>query len=403
MDYTDLSRLYAMSSRRVRDISVQYFRHLMSQIDWENRLIQLMGARGTGKTTMLLQRIKTAFPDSQTALYLSLDHLWFKTHSVYEAVEAHVQNGGTHVFLDEVHYYEDWELLIKNLYDDFPSLHIAYTGSSILKLRKAQADLSRRQSEYVLPGLSFIEYLELEGLHTGLQPVSLQELLENHVRLATHLTEGTSILRSFHAYLRHGYYPFYKEIHSGYEERIQQVINQILESDYPAVESISTATVQKAKKMLMILAEQAPQTPNMSRLYAELETDRNQGLKILKTLSEANLLGLLSSDAASLKNMSRPDKIYCDNPNIMYALYPEAEIGCVRETFFLNQIRSAGYNALYPKQGDFLINHQYLFEVGGKGKTFAQIKDLPDSYLAVDDTEIGSGHRIPLWMFGLLY
>lgn len=402
MEYSDLSRLYTLSSRRVRDVSVQYFRHLMSQINWKNRLILLMGARGTGKTTMLLQRIKTAFPDSQEALYLSLDHLWFKTHSVYEAIEAHVQNGGTHVFLDEAHYLENWELLIKNLYDDFPSLYIVYTGSSILKLRKAQADLSRRQSEYVLPGLSFIEYLELEG-HDEIQPVTLEELLKDHVRMASRLTEGTSILKSFHTYIRNGYYPFYKEVHSGYEERIQQVINQILESDYPAVDNISIATIQKAKKMLMILAEQAPQTPNMSRLYAELETDRNLGLKILKMLSEANLLSLLSSDAASLKNMSRPDKIYCDNSNIMFALYPDAEIGCVRETFFLNQLRSAGHNALYPKQGDFLINHRYLFEVGGKGKTYAQIKDLADSYLAVDDVEIGSGHRIPLWMFGLLY
>ena len=402
MEYADLSRLYTMSSRRVRDVSVQYFRHLMSRIDWENRLILLMGARGTGKTTMLLQRIKTAFPDSQEALYLSLDHLWFRTHSVYDAVEAHVQNGGTHVFLDEVHYQENWELLIKSIYDDFPMLHIVYTGSSILKLRKAQADLSRRQSEYTLPGLSFIEYLELEG-HAGVQPVALKELLVNHVRISTQLTEGISILKSFHTYIQTGYYPFYREVHSGYGERVQQVINQILESDYPTVENISIATIQKAKKMLMILAEQAPQTPNMSRLYAELETDRNQGLKILKMLSEANLLSLLASDAASLKNMSRPDKIYCDNPNIMYALYPEAAIGCVRETFFLNQIRSAGYTAVYPKQGDFLINHQYLFEVGGKGKTFAQIKDLPDSFLAVDDVEIGSGHRIPLWMFGLLY
>ena len=402
MEYADLSRLYTMSSRRVRDVSVQYFRHLMSRIDWENRLILLMGARGTGKTTMLLQRIKTAFPDSQEALYLSLDHLWFRTHSVYDAVEAHVQNGGTHVFLDEVHYQENWELLIKSIYDDFPMLHIVYTGSSILKLRKAQADLSRRQSEYTLPGLSFIEYLELEG-HAGVQPVALKELLVNHVRISTQLTEGISILKSFHTYIQTGYYPFYREVHSGYGERVQQVINQILESDYPTVENISIATIQKAKKMLMILVEQAPQTPNMSRLYAELETDRNQGLKILKMLSEANLLSLLASDAASLKNMSRPDKIYCDNPNIMYALYPEAAIGCVRETFFLNQIRSAGYTAVYPRQGDFLINHQYLFEVGGKGKTFAQIKDLPDSYLAVDDVEIGSGHRIPLWMFGLLY
>ena len=153
----------------------------------------------------------------------------------------------------------------------------------------------------------------------------------------------------------------------------------------------------------MILAESAPQTPNMSKLYKELETDRNQGLKMLKALAESGLLNLLSSDAASLKNMSRPEKIYCDNPNLMAALCPDAEIGCMRETFFLNQIRSAGHRATYPKAGDFLVDGKHLFEVGGKGKTFAQIKDLPDSYLAVDDTEIGSRHRIPLWMFGLLY
>ena len=402
MNYGELSELYDRSLRRVRDVSLKFIRHLMDKIDWENRLISLCGARGTGKTTLLLQKMKTAFPDIHQALYLSLDHLWFKAHSVYDAVEAHVQNGGTHIFLDEVHYQEDWERLIKNLYDDFPSLHIVYTGSSMLKLHKAQADLSRRQAEYTLPGLSFSEYLELESI-AKIRPFSLDELLTEHVPQAMRITEGKTVLKHFHAYLRMGYYPFYREISSGYEERIEQVINQILESDYPAVENISTATIQKAKKMLMILAEKTPQTPNMSKLYAELETDRNQGLKMLRALAESNLLSLLSSESASLKNMSRPDKIYCDNPNIMFALCSNADTGCVRETFFLNQLRSAGYSVVYPKQGDFLADGKSLFEVGGKGKSFSQIKDLPDSYLAVDETEIGFGNRIPLWMFGLLY
>ncbi len=402
MEFSDLSTLYELSARRTRGISLKFRRHLADRIDWENRLISLRGARGTGKTTLLLQRMKTALPDPQQAVYLSLDHLWFRAHSVYDAVEAHVQNGGTHVFLDEVHYQEHWETLIKNLYDDFPGLHIVYTGSSILKLKKAEADLSRRQAEYTLPGLSFSEYLELEDICV-IPPLSLEELLHDHVRHAMAITDGRSILKHFHTYLQTGYYPFYKDVHSGYEERIQQVINQILESDYPTVENVSTATIQKTKKMLMILAEKTPQTPNMSRLYAELETDRNQGLRMLKALSEANLLNLLSSEASSLKNMSRPDKIYCDNPNIMAALCPNADIGCLRETFFLNQIRSAGHTAVYPRQGDFLVDGQRLFEVGGKGKSFTQIKDLPDSYLAVDDTEIGAGNRIPLWMFGLLY
>lgn len=402
MAMDDLSTLRMMTARRLRDVPLSFTRHLVHQIDWENRLISLCGARGTGKTTLLLQHMKTAFPNPDQVLYLSLDHLWFKTHSIYDVIESHVQNGGTHVFLDEVHYLENWEQLIKNLYDDFPSLHIVYTGSSILKLRKARADLSRRQAQYTLPGLSFSEYLELEGI-CMVQPISLEVLLQEHVRLAMHITEGKSILKFFHDYLRVGYYPFYKDVHSGYDERILQVINQVIEGDYPTVENISPATVHKTKKMLMILAENAPQTPNMSQLYKELETDRNQGLKMLKALSEADLINLLSAQSETLKNMSRPEKIYCDNPNIMYALCPEAEIGCVRETFFMNQIQFSDHTVLYPAQGDFLVDGKHLFEVGGKRKTFAQIKDLPDSYLAVDDVEIGTGHKIPLWMFGLLY
>ena len=402
MDYSDLSFLYSLSARKVRDVSTKFKRHIANTIDWNNRLISLSGARGTGKTTLLLQRIKTAFKGTNDALYISLDHLWFKTHSVYDSVEAHVNNGGTHIFLDEVHYYDGWETLIKNLYDDFPDLYIVYTGSSFLKFKKAQADLSRRQAEYTLPGLSFSEYLELEGMKV-ISPVSITDLISNHISYATDITNEVKVLKYFNDYLRIGYYPYYKEVHSGYDERILQVINQILESDYPAVDNISVATIQKTKKMLMILAENAPQTPNMSKLYAELETDRNQGLKMLKALSEAGLLNLLSSEARSLKNMSRPDKIYCENPNEMYALCPQAEIGCIRETFFLNQIRASKHSATYPKQGDFIVDDCYLFEIGGKTKSFDQIKDIPNSFLAIDDIEIGFGSRIPLWMFGLLY
>lgn len=402
MEYKDLNELYVLSDRRIRDTSLEFVRHLAGIIDWNDRLISLKGARGTGKTTLLLQHIKKTFDDPHKALYMSLDHLWFQNHSVYDAIETHVQNGGTHIFLDEVHFQDNWETLIKNVYDDFPTLHIVYTGSSILKMKKAKADLSRRQAEYSLPGLSFCEYLELEGIFKP-EVLSLEVLLKDHIKYAIKYTEGVSILKHFREYLHKGYYPFYREVSSGYGSRIQQVINQVLESDYPAAENVSFATIQKTKKMLMILAENAPQTPNMSRLYSELETDRNQGLKMLASLSEAELMALLSSDSVSLKNMSRPDKIYCNNPNIMYALCPDADTGCVRETFFLNQIRSSGNTALYPKQGDFLVNEKYLFEVGGKGKSFDQIKDLPDSFLAVDDIETGNGNRIPLWMFGLLY
>ena len=190
---------------------------------------------------------------------------------------------------------------------------------------------------------------------------------------------------------------------AGYEQRISQITNQILESDYPAVENINYSTIQKIKKMLFILAQSCPQTPKMTELYSQLETDRNQGLKMLYILDRANLLNILSSKKATLKNMARPNKIYCDNPNIMYSLTENINVGTKRETFFLNQLKSAGYGVLYPEKGDFIVDDKYLFEVGGKDKSFNQIKDIPNSFLAIDDVEIGRGNKIPLWMFGLLY
>ena len=233
--------------------------------------------------------------------------------------------------------------------------------------------------------------------------VSLSTLLKEHVGIANEISEKIRVLGYFNNYLKKGYYPFYKEVHAGYEDRLMQVTNQILESDYPSIESITYPTIQKIKKMLYILAQSCPQTPNMSKLYSELETDRNQGLKMLYTLDKANLLNILSDADASLKNLGRPKKIYCDNTNIMYSLTETVERGTVRETFFLNQMRSAGYQVTYPKQGDFEVNEKYLFEVGGRNKKFDQIKDLPNSFLAIDDEEVGWNQHVPLWMFGLMY
>lgn len=402
LDHNDYLYILSSSARRIRSIPMDFIRPIAAKIDWGNRLIALKGARGTGKTTMILQHIRQAFGTDERALYVSLDNLWFETHPIQDVVEMHVINGGTHLFMDEVHYYRNWQTLIKNLYDEYPQLNIVYTGSSVLKLDSSRGDLSRRQIEYHLPGLSFREYLEFERL-LSFPAISLEDLLLGHPDVAASLVGECSVISHFNRYLREGYYPFYKEIHSGYELRIQQVINQVLESDYPSVENISFGTVQKMKKMLMILAETAPQLPNMSKLYHELETDRNQGLKMLYALSRADILMLLSSDDSTLKNMSRPDKIYCENTNLMYALTASANIGCARETFFLNQLRAAGHTVTYPKTGDFLVDGKYLFEVGGKGKSFRQIQDLPDSFLAVDDTEVGLRSRIPLWLFGLLY
>ena len=403
MEIEDYRYIQNISRRRIREVALDIKRFLYYRIDWRDRLIAITGSRGTGKTTLILQHIRESFSASPDhALYVSLDNIWFETHSLRELVEFHYNNGGTHIFIDEVHHMADWQLMIKNIYDDFPGMNIVYTGSSLLKIDAASGDLSRRQIRYELPGLSFREYLYFEKAVKS-DAISLQDLLKDHVRLSEKITKKIRVLNLFNSYLEKGYYPFYKEVHSGYEDRLMQVINQILESDYPAVESINYSTIQKIKKMLYILAQSCPQTPNMSKLYRELETDRNQGLKMLYILDRANLLNILSDANATLKNMGRPQKIYCDNTNIMYSLTEKAERGTIRETFFLNQLKAAGHQIHYPKQGDFMVDDKYLFEVGGKNKKFDQIKDLPNSFLAIDDEEVGWNQHIPLWMFGLMY
>lgn len=397
-----LDEILRIYNRRLQGTPEGFKRYLIDKIDWRDNLIAIKGAKGTGKTTMLLQHIKESFTDKDKALYLSLDNLWFETHSINDLIEYHYTHGGTHLFLDEVHYYPKWKTLIKNINDDYPGLHVVFTGSSMLKIDSGVADLSRRQLPYTLHGMSFREYLLYEGL-AEMEPISLDLLLRDHRRIAEDiLSNGMKILPAFGEYLRYGYYPFYKSVYSGFEIRLQQVVNHVLENDYPIIEGVEQSTIRKTKKMFMILAEQVPQTPNMSNLYNELETDRNQGLKMLYALEKAGLLALLSDKPKHIDKLSRPEKIFMDNSNLMYAYAMAPNIGTVRETFFLSQL-AVDHSVTYPAKGDFLVDGKYLFEVGGRKKSFEQIKDVADSYLAVDDTEIGHHNRIPLWMFGLLY
>ena len=397
----DIERIYRISAEKIAETSLSLKRYAYDDIDWNIRLIGLRGARGVGKTTLLLQKILENDLERDKSLYLSLDSVWLDAKEIYLLAEYHVQHGGTRLVLDEVHYVKNWQQIIKNLYDDFRELKIAYTGSSLLRLKARQGDLSRRQIGYELPGLSFREFLKFEGVMDR-QPLSLSEVLSGHVSIARDITKGVKILPLFERYFRSGYYPFYLEGVAKYEERIRQVVNQTLDSDWPSVEDVTSETIRKARKMLRILAALPPLTPKMNRLYAELDTERQQGLKILYALERAGLLNLLASDFDSLDNLSSPEKIYCENTNLMYALTPDADIGTAREAFFLNQVAN-GHAVTYPKKGDFLVDDRWLFEIGGKGKTFKQIKDVPDSFVVNDGVEIGFGNKIPLWLFGFLY
>lgn len=403
MTAEEIEPIFRTSNRLIRETDCGFHRYLSKEIDWNEPFVCIMGARGVGKTTLMLQHIKETFGEgSDKAIYMSLDSLWFSNNSVLESVEYLYSHGFTHVFLDEVHHIgKDWSLLLKNLSDQFPSMSFAYSGSSLLKLDKGRGDLSRRQSIYRLRGLSFREYLEFEGVGRY-EPLEIGQIVKDHISLASCICSDIKILPYFDKYRRCGFYPFYKRSPTHYLDQLLETVHKVLDVDYPGIEEVSQDTIRKAKKMLMILSSSCPQTPNMSALYRELGTERAQGLKMLSALERAGLLALLPPKGETLKNMSKPEKIYCDNTNLMYALVQNANIGTLRETFFCNQVRN-DHAVVFTERGDFLVDGKWTFEVGGKGKGFGQIKNLPDSYVVNDDVEVGFGNKIPLWLFGFLY
>ena len=401
MEQVELQPLYDSYHRKIAKIDLRFKRYLYSQINWKARIISIKGARGVGKTTLLLQHILESYEDIDQTLYASLDNLWFATHSLMDLVDWADRHGISRLYLDEVHRYEGWSQALKNIYDDYPDISIVYTSSSLLVLDNATVDMSRRQTPYTLYGLSFREYLELEGIFkTGMIP--LDDILEHHVKKAMDIVASIKVAPLFEAYLSHGYYPFYRESLEDFPSRLRETVTVVIDSDLPAVENVTYETLQKAKKLLMIISEHVPFEPNMSALWRQLSTDNESGLKMLYALDKAQVLALLTAKTKNYKSLTKPDKIFLGNPNLMHALCPKVDKGNERETFFISQLRVL-HDVHYPKQGDFFIDDRYLFEVGGKGKTFEQIADLPDSYLAVDDTEVGSGSRIPLWLFGFLY
>ncbi len=401
MELTDIQPLFDSYHRKLAKVDLRFKRYLYSQINWKARLIGIKGARGVGKTTMLLQHIPENYKDVDRTLYVSLDDLWFSSFTLMDLVDWAYRHGIMRLYLDEVHRYENWAANLKNIYDNYPDMSIVYTSSSLLIMDNAKVDLSRRQTTYTLGGLSFREFLALEQV-IGIEPISLTELLKNHVSHAMRIVREIKVAPLFEAYLEHGCYPFYRESVEDFASRLREVVSLVIDTDLPSVENVSFETVQKVKRLLMLISERVPFVPNMSELWKQLETNNELGLRMLYALDKAQILGLLTSKAKNYKYLFKPDKIFLGNPNLMHALCSVVDKGNERETFFFSQLSLAN-DLKYPKNGDFLVNDKYLFEVGGKRKNFEQIADVPNSFLAVDDTEVGVGNRIPLWMFGLLY
>ncbi len=384
--------------------STAYVRDLMEKIHWDARLIAIRGARGVGKTTLMLQYLKLHYPDdTQSAVYVSLDSNYFSQHTLSELAELFYLRGGKHLFLDEVHKYPHWSREIKNIYDEYPDLQIVFSGSSLLHILNAEADLSRRCISYNLQGLSYREYLHL--CHNVQVPsYSLEEVLHSPDKICMEVNALCRPLAYFDDYLQNGYYPFFKDGREDYHTRLENVVNMILEIELPQLCNVDMGNVRKLKSLLTILATEVPLLVDMTKLSSMAEMSRTTLLAYLQYLDRAKLLRLLYSDLSSLKKLQKPDKLYLENPNLLYTLSLDAvNKGTLREVFFANQLNYEHRLEYNTRNADYTIDGKYTVEVGGKSKDGKQIAGLENAFIAADNMEYPAGNKIPLWLFGFLY
>ncbi|MEN9742665.1 MAG: hypothetical protein RLZZ65_470 [Bacteroidota bacterium] len=383
--------------------STDFVRDTMYQVNWNARLIGLKGARGIGKTTLLLQYIKLHLSDQlDKTLYVSLDALWFNTHSLMDLVDEFSKKGGKYLFIDEVHKLQGWPQVLKNIYDENPHLNVVFTGSSLLEILNARADLSRRAVVYEMQGFSFREYISIES-GINFEILSLEQILNNHLQEAQKINQKIKPFQYFETYLKQGYYPFYREQPDLYEIRLGEVINMILEIELPQLRGVELAYITKVKQLLVIIAESVPFMPNVSKLSEKININRATLLSYLHYLSEIGLTHNLFKDSYGISRLQKPAKIYLENTNLIYLLAQQnANVGNVRETFFINQLNYK-HSVTYAEQTDFKIDDIYYFEIGGKNKTNKQIATLENSYIVADDIEYGYQNKIPLWLFGFMY
>lgn len=397
-----MERIIRFSTLRVRQTDTSFVRYLYQQIDWQERLIGILGARGTGKTTMLLQRIKQQHPDTGVALYLSLDDPWFQEHELIDSAEDFANRGGRYLYLDEVHKYKGWSASVKTLYDTFPDLHIIFTGSSILEIQKGDADLSRRTVQYHLEGLSFREYLNVSE-NLQLPVSSLNEILYDHEKISQEIVKQTKILKAFQHYIKEGYYPFFLERSENYHLKLVNTLMQVLETDLVQIEHLKVESVQKLKRFLTVVAEMVPFQPNISELSHKVQISRPMIYQFLDYLQRSGVIQMVYQESKGMKKLEKPDKIYLHNTNLSYSLADrEPDRGAVRETFFVNQVQPL-HRISYGNPFDFLIDGTCAVEIGGKNKSPSQLGNRKDGFLAIDDIETGYQNRIPLWLFGFLY
>lgn len=389
-----MEQLQSTFSKLLKETSTTFHRYMYERINWSARMIGLMGPRGIGKTTLVLQHIKEQLPRKES-LYVQAEDFYFASHRLTELADSFAKMGGKYLIIDEIHKYKDWSRELKLIYDYHSELHVVFTGSSVLDIAKGAYDLSRRALVYEMQGLSYREYLELfHGIH--ISACTLQQILQQEIDTP----EGFLPLQHFSDYLQRGYYPF---ADGDINQYIQQVVNATIDTDIPQFADLSISTARKLKRLLAIIAQSAPFKPNMSQIGGQLEVSRNSVADLCAYLEKAGLIGQLRTSTGGIQGLGKVDKIYLDNPNLIYTLGAQnVEIGTVRETFFYNQTHALLPVTVSPIS-DFLIDGKYTFEVGGKKKKQSQLQNIPNGYVVKDDIETGYGNIIPLWEFGLLY
>lgn len=396
-----MDKIYIEHKENLSSLKTTFRRNFIDEIDWDEPLLFIVGSRGVGKTTLIIQHIKEQFGFDTKALYVSMDDLSLSNFTLVELAKKHTQLGGTHLFIDEIHKYQNWSQELKNIRDKIRELKVVVSGSSILDIQKGNADLSRRSVNYTLTGLSFREFVNIETKQS-LPVVSFDDIIQKHQEIALELTANFKPLQFFSNYLKYGYFPFYLEGTKNYHHKLMNVLNVVLEQDMALIESIELSKIPKIRKLIYLLSTQVPYQPNITKLAEALETDRVTLLNYLNSLQKASVLFLARTKGKFYTQLTKPNKIYLQNPNLLYLSQPNVNIGTLRETFFINQL-SSKHNISLAEKGDFVVDEKYTIEVGGASKGFGQIAGIENSFLALDEMPIGINNKIPLWMFGFLY
>ena len=390
-----MNALYEYQQLILSQINISFLRYKYYELDWTRRVFGIVGPRGVGKTTMVLQYIKQNL-SLQDSLYITLDHIYFSTHTLIDVADKFYKEGGKHLIIDEVHKAFNWSVQLKQIIDSYPNMQIIFTGSSVLDIYRGVADLSRRAPIYEMQGLSFREYLVL--YHDIQTPTwNLDELINHRVTLPN----IEHPLPLFKDYLKRGYYPF-ERIASDFSTNLMQVINRTMETDIPLYANINISVARKLQNLLVVIAESVPFKPNYKKLAEVTGISRNDIADYIYYMERAGMLMSLHDTTQGIRSIGKSHKLYVDNTNLMYVLSPEnIDKGNLRETFFLNQMR-VKYPVIASQKADFEIGN-YVFEVGGKNKNQKQLDNNPNGYIVKDDIEFGYRNVIPLWAFGLTY